>query len=119
MPNRTTGSKPTVDATVVTKADIDARNRVNALDDTQPGNGSEIALADGRNRRDHAYGDFIEIVRHAEQLVYDGTTAIKIEAELDNARRQGQARQHTDRATVQAIVTYATEWLARIDGDES
>jgi hypothetical protein len=104
-------------ATTTKPADPAAKARVDALADAtvQPPTNGTMVKADpasnGRSRTDIAFGDLIDIVKHAERQVYDGQTAVSLQAELDNARRQMQRREHVDPQVIQAIYTIADGWM--------
>jgi hypothetical protein len=73
-----------------------------------PTNGDIVKA--GRTSRDIAYGDLIEIVRHAELQVYEGNIGVKLQAEVDNALRQMRERQHVDPAVINEIARLGREW---------
>jgi hypothetical protein len=86
------------------------------VDTTQPidqrTSGAAIvkATSDGRSYTDHAYGDLIDIVRHAETQVFEAQTTVQLQAELDNARRQEGHREHVDPETIRRIKALADSW---------
>jgi hypothetical protein len=70
-----------------------------------------VPAANGRSHSDVAFGDLIAIVAHAERQVYDAQTAVNLQAELDNARRQMQRREHVDPQIIRAVFTLADAWM--------
>jgi hypothetical protein len=103
--------------TTTRPTDPAAKARVASLNEptAQPPTNGAMAKAEpgsnGRSRTDMAFGDLIDIVKHAERQVYDGQTAVSLQAELDNARRQMQRREHVDPQVIQAIYTIADGWM--------
>ena len=113
MPNRTPSTNADKLRAAAANGDLDDQP-------TQPASGpGAIVKADprrnGRSATDIAYGDFIQIVRHAERLVFDGQTALQIQAELDSARRQMQTRNHVDLETRKAVLRLAEAWVVQDD----
>jgi hypothetical protein len=82
--------------------------------------GDLVPAGSGRSRSDVAFGDLIAIVKKAEddvhraQLrVYEGNIGVKLQAELDNARRQMTERQHVDPAVILEIARLGQEWKTK------